>query len=240
MTTSIATANLTVSKSKDKSVKGGSIAPSSSSGPRIDRQAKLWHRLCSIRVILPTTFAVQVIVIVVVIWAIGFFNSQRSINSLSLQLQQEITSEIDQKTDSLLNQAPQIEAIILAQFKTDVMTLDSVLPVRNQLRPLFLSYPLVTGIYIGTQENMMVGYLRVPYTDYATYYFTAPNNNTLYTYRIENTTTAIISAPVESIYAPTARPWYQLVVADQAATWTDVYVDYSGTFLSVRRCRCRL
>jgi PAS domain-containing protein len=210
--------------------KSGSRAPTSSVGPIVDSNAKRWQRICSITLILPIIFALQVIIVVVLVWAIVFFNSQHSISDLSSSLQREIVFNIRSKTNSLLNDGPQIEDIIFSQLKTGVVTLN-LNSLRQQLRPIFLSFQTVGSVYVALPDNTISCYTRV--SGLSQYLERGPTDNITYIYSIDNNTGIVTEPPVPINLIPTGRPWYIKAVEKRQPTWTDLFVDIQEQNLDI-------
>lgn len=187
-----------------------------------------------LKLVLTIPFLAQVIGVVGIIGYLSFKNGQATAQNLSSQLRRELTDRIEQQIQETLRRPHiinQINADALARQEIDVITGKGESKFWRQSKV----FPSTNHIYCATEEDgafLGVGaaidgesdglQVLMANTDTGRY---------LHYYDMDETGgRSRLHSTGDAMYDPRNRPWYIDAKQTQAATWSEIYLDFD-TFL---------
>jgi hypothetical protein len=199
--------------------------------PVEDKWKTFLRKIFSIRLILPLLSCINIVVFVIIVWVIGYFNNQKSISSVASQLQDDVSQRIYEKTTNAMDLPLYLNEMVYHQISTGKLQLDME-ACKTYLTGAFLSSKNIYSLYVGTKYDEFSAFTRYSLGD-----------NTMLTYAQRNSTSSLatetyISNKTADItdeilsefdYYPTERAWFKIANETRAPSWTDIYFDaFSG------------
>ncbi|MDM8544159.1 PAS domain S-box protein [Desulfococcaceae bacterium HSG9] len=196
---------------------------------RLNSKLKNIVEYIPLRVVLIVPFISLTIITVGFIGYLSFHNGQQAVNDVTTQLRSEITARIEQRLETFLG-APHL----INQFNNQAI-LHGLLDINDQaaLERYFLEqvqiYDSVSAIYFGNTEGGLALGERES-TDGSLYTITTENFtrgvfNKYATDSQGNHTELVLTFPG---FDARTRPWYKGAVETGQATWSDVYILFTG------------
>ena len=191
-----------------------------------------------LRIVLTVPFVVQVVLIVGLVGYLSFRNGQRAVNNVVHQLQSEITTRIEEHLLTFLDTPHQINQINANAIRQRLPDANDPNALERYFWEQIQVFDSVTSIYFGNTEGGLVdagregakGSLYVIVTDEFTSgpfikYATDSDGN-----RTEMLTT------IPDFDART-RSWYIDAVEKAGATWSDIYILFTGHDMAIAASR---
>ncbi|MDM8568439.1 adenylate/guanylate cyclase domain-containing protein [Thiotrichales bacterium HSG1] len=175
-----------------------------------------------LRVVLFVPFVIQIFVVVGLIGYLSFTNGQKSVNEVTDELREEITSQIEHHLMTTLKTAQLINQINADAIKIQMLDINNPIIIERhfwQQLQLFnyigyISFASEQGDYIGAEhrENLVAGekdkfYL---YTKDSEYLADNKGNRKKLTNTMKN-------------YDPRNRNWYKRTVKSNKPVWSEIY-----------------
>jgi hypothetical protein len=189
------------------------------------------RRLLSIRLLLPVLSLISIVIIVILVWAIGYTNNQRSIADVAAQLQNDVSLRIFEKTTTAMDLPGLLNDVVYNQVSTG--KLDLIMDdVRIFMTGAFFSATSIYSLYVGTIYDEFSALTRYSLGDNSVLTYAERNRSSSWTTEkyISNITADVTDNILSEFdYYPTSRAWFQVGNGTKAAGWTDIYFDaFSG------------
>ncbi len=191
-----------------------------------------------LRLVLILPFVTQIALAVGLVGYLSFRNGQRAVNNVAHQLRSEISARITEHLHTFLDTPHRINQINAQALRQEVLDADDPAALERYLWEQIQAFESVTSIYFGNTEGGLVDagregaggalyviatdeFRRGPFKKYAT--DDAGNRTELLT-------------TVPDFDART-RAWYTNAVAKGDASWSDIYILFTGQDMAIAASR---
>ncbi len=187
-----------------------------------------------LRVTLVLPFTIQIVLVVSLIWYLSFSNGQKSVNEVTTQLRNEITTRIEQHIHSYLKMAPLINQMNADALRMGLLNLDQPESVERyfwqHLQTFdyisYVSYASTKGDYIGVERREKHD-AEVGVTGNKFYLYTKDSE-----YLANNQGGRLKLTNQMKDYDPRTRPWFIDTVAANRPIWSQIYALLDPTNLT--------
>lgn len=186
-----------------------------------------------IRTVLIVPFVLQIVGTVGLVGYLSYRNGQKTVENLSTQLQNQISSRIYLHLETYL-QMPHL----LNQINENAMNLGLLKPsnlgdIEKFLFRQMQSFDLIPYTAWGNEKGEYVGIDRLPDGTFHIEVVEDPKNPKFYTYGVNNIGERGKLLQVTPFYDPRTRPWYRNAVAKGEATWSPIYVWFNQAEIAI-------
>ncbi|MEM8543577.1 MAG: PAS domain S-box protein [Cyanobacteria bacterium P01_H01_bin.119] len=184
----------------------------------------------SLRSLLLIAFVGQLLGIVGLVGYLSLRNSQRTVQTLAVQIRQELTSRIERELQSYFETPHEINRLNAAAFVRGELDIENGQFGEAQLYQQMKISPNVAFAYCGgSRQGEFFGVLRSPddgslqlsygnsANEFLRDYFSLDVAG-LRTFKLFQATTP---------YDARQRPWYRAAISSQGPVWTDVYIAFT-------------
>ncbi|MEM6868810.1 MAG: PAS domain S-box protein [Cyanobacteria bacterium P01_C01_bin.121] len=183
-----------------------------------------------LRSLLLLAFSGQLLGIVSLVGYLSLRNSQRTVQTLAVQIRQELTARIERELQSYFETPHEINRLNAASFSRGELDINTAQFGEAQLYQQMKIAPNVAFTYCGSsRQGEFFGVLRSPEDGSLQLSYGNPNNAFLrdyYSLDVGGLRTSKASQSTEP-YDARQRPWYQAAVRTQGPAWTDIYIAFS-------------
>jgi PAS domain S-box-containing protein len=189
-------------------------------------------------VALMVPFALLVMVSVGLAGAFSYRNSQAAVNQVVRELRSKIMAEVEYNLDSFLGAPQEMTQENAAFIHANLNNPQDIAQAQRFFLEQVIANPSITSLYFGSEEGGIVGAGR------------ESADGSLYVYSTEGlkagSFTKLSSDPggeyskVELTlpnFDARLRPWYQKAVGLGTATWSDIYIVFTGQELALAASR---
>ncbi|MEM9908752.1 MAG: PAS domain S-box protein [Cyanobacteria bacterium P01_D01_bin.44] len=184
----------------------------------------------SLRSLLLIAFVGQLLGIVSLVGYLSLRNSQRTVETLAVQIRQELTSRIERELQSYFETPHEINRLNAAAFARGELDITNAQFGEAQLYQQMKISPNVAFTYCGSShQGEFFGVLRSPEDNSLQLSYGNPANGFLRDYfslDVAGLRTFRVSQATKP-YDARQRPWYQAAVSAQGPAWTDVYIAFT-------------
>lgn len=191
----------------------------------------------SLRFILIGLFVAQVIAIAFLIGLISAYNSRAAVNNVTQQLQAEVSARIEQHLQDFLGTAQQLNQLNAEMIVHDVLDVNDIVSLQTSFLAQVNAFDTPSSIYLGTPQGGIVGAGREVTGEYYVTETADLRAGTFVKSLVDDTgspSSVVLSVPN---FDATTRPWYQRSVEAQEASWSDVYVLFTGNDVAIAASR---
>ncbi len=191
-----------------------------------------------LRHILIVSFVIPVVLVAGLVGYLSFRNGQQAVNEVAQQLRGEINARISEHLYTFLATPHQINRLNATAISQRQLTVDDPIPLEHHFWQQVQVFDSVSSIYFGNTSGGMVdagregpagslyvivtdGFARGPFRKYAT---DGRGNRT------------DLLATVPDFDART-RPWYTDAEKNGKATWSEVYILFTGQDMAIAASR---
>lgn len=200
--------------------------------------SRFWPKT-SLQTILVWPFVVQIVCVVSLVGYLSFQNGQQAVNEVAEHLQEEISARIEDYLHGFLAPPHQINQFNAEMLSQNLVSAQNQLQLQQFFYHQIKNFPQATSIYFGNPAGGIVGSGREG-EDGLSFYFTETENFTAGTFQ----KTAINSQgiPGETLatvpnFDARLRPWYTGAVTKGTATWSEVYILFTGQDMAIAASR---
>ncbi|MEM6253592.1 MAG: PAS domain S-box protein [Cyanobacteria bacterium P01_D01_bin.156] len=184
----------------------------------------------SLRNLLLIAFAGQLLGVVSLVGYLSLRNSQQTVETLAVQIRQELTSRIERELQSYFETPHEINRLNAAAFSRGELDITNAQFGEAQIYQQMKISPNVAFAYCGSsRRGEFFGVLRLPedgslqlsYSNRANKFlrdYFSLDVAGLRTFRLPQSTKP---------YDARQRPWYRAAVSAQGPAWTDVYIAFT-------------
>ncbi|MGD1862604.1 MAG: PAS domain S-box protein [Leptolyngbyaceae cyanobacterium] len=182
------------------------------------------------RGLLLIVFVGQLLGIVGLVGYLSLNNSQSTVETLAVQIRQELTARIERELESYFETPHEINRLNAAAFARGELDIENAQFGEAQLYQQMKISPTIAFAYCGSsRQGEFFGVLRSPQDgSLQLSYGTAANNflRDYYSLDVAGKRTFKLE-PATQPYDARQRPWYRAAVSTQSPTWTDVYIAFT-------------
>lgn len=175
-------------------------------------------------------FVGQLLGIVGLVGYLSLNNSQSTVETLAVQIRQELTARIERELESYFETPHEINRLNAAAFARGELDIENAQFGEAQLYQQMKISPTIAFAYCGSsRQGEFFGVLRSPQDgSLQLSYGTAANNflRDYYSLDVAGKRTFKLE-PATQPYDARQRPWYRAAVSTQSPTWTDVYIAFT-------------
>lgn len=183
-----------------------------------------------LRGLLLIVFVGQLLGIVGLVGYLSLNNSQSTVETLAVQIRQELTARIERELESYFETPHEINRLNAAAFARGELDIENAQFGEAQLYQQMKISPTIAFAYCGSsRQGEFFGVLRSPQDgSLQLSYGTAANNflRDYYSLDVAGKRTFKLE-PATQPYDARQRPWYRAAVSTQSPTWTDVYIAFT-------------
>ncbi|NEQ49189.1 MAG: PAS domain S-box protein [Leptolyngbya sp. SIO3F4] len=184
----------------------------------------------SLRSLLLIAFVGQLLGIVSLVGYLSLRNSQRTVQTLAVQIRQELTSRIERELRSYFEIPHEINRLNAAAFTRGELDIQNAQFGEAQLYQQMKISPNVALAYCGSsRQGEFFGVLRSPENGSLQLSYGNSSNGFLRDYfslDVAGLRTFKVSQATKP-YDARQRPWYWAAVSAQGPAWTDVYIAFT-------------
>jgi PAS domain S-box-containing protein len=191
----------------------------------------------SLRFILIGLFVTQVIVIAFLLGLISAYNSRAAVNNVTQQLQAEVSARIEQHLQNFLGTAHQLNQLNADMIVRNVLNAGDLEALQQNFLAQVSAFDTPSSVYFGTPQGGIVGAGRERTGEYYVTETADLRAGTFVKSLIDDTglpSSVVLSVPN---FDATTRPWYQRSVETKVASWSDVYVLFTGDDVAIAASR---
>ncbi|MBI1295576.1 PAS domain-containing protein [bacterium] len=195
------------------------------------------HAGFSLRFILIGLFCLQVIVIAFLLGLISTYNSRAAVNNVTQQLQAEVSARIEQHLQDFLGTAHQLNQLNANMIAQNVLNAGDLVALQMNFLAQVSVFNTPSSVYFGTPQGGIVGAGREVTGEYYVTETADLRAGTFVKSLIDDNrlpSSVVLSVPN---FDATTRPWYQRSVETKAASWSDVYVLFTGDDVAIAASR---
>ena len=199
------------------------MAETSTESPNQAAPRKSLRSRLSVRVLMPVTLAVPVVIVSAVLIWLGFHTGKQSANELAGQSTEQVHHRIEEHLTRLLDLAPamnELEKHMLATGELSWQDMD-----RNRL-PVFRLlniFPEVPSIVLGSADDRAMWVIRYPGETSYEFAIKTQTGKTMDEYTLGDDGRIVSDRLNANAYSPLIRPWYQSAIQADGPTWGAVY-----------------
>jgi len=186
-----------------------------------------------LQVIFIVPFVVQIILVVGFTGYISFRNGQRTVNTLTAELQDEISQRIEERLNNYLTTPHilnKIEAHAIESGQIDLSDENALLPYFWQNLQLFEG---LNATFFGTENGMMVGARRLTDTELEVMLASETTEQSLNYYIPDEQGFPSELVTGAANYDPRQRSWYTEALALGESHWSPIYLDFATGMLVI-------
>jgi signal transduction histidine kinase len=188
----------------------------------------------SLQKVLLIPFVTLTILAVALVGYISFRSGQESVNNVTLELRSEINVRIEEHLKTIMGYPHQINQANAGAIRRGSVNIEDQAVLVKHFWEQIQAYSLVTSIYFGNTSGGLAnagregaeGRFYIIYTDD----FTSGPFNKYATDLNGDQTELLLSVPN---FDARERPWYKKAIEKKAATWSDIYILFSGQDMAV-------
>jgi diguanylate cyclase (GGDEF)-like protein/PAS domain S-box-containing protein len=192
----------------------------------------------SLRTVLIFPYATLILVSIVAVGFISYWNGQAAVSDVAGQLRSEAMLGVKEHLLTFLLAPHQINQVNAAAIQSGQMRLSDPEGMQHHFLHQVMIRDTVTSIYFGNTEGGMIGSGReVDHSFYVTR--TVDFKSGEFQKLSLNETDAFVFPPISSIpnFDARTRPWYLGAVHKGGETWSDIYVLVTGQDLAIAASR---
>ncbi len=184
-----------------------------------------------LHIIIVTPFVVQIMIAVGWVGYLSFKNSQRAVNDLAGQLQQEITARVNGELKSFIDQPFKINQDTVAAIKRENLDLNNVRTLEALLWDRLQVYHSITGFGFGSESSgSVIAVTTDQINNEKKYFIEYADSNTkgdFYSNQVDqqrrrlNSTLRVPNLDIRQ------RPWYQAAKAAGQPIFSEIYLSIS-------------
>ncbi|MCP4537618.1 MAG: PAS domain S-box protein [Chloroflexi bacterium] len=191
-----------------------------------------------LRVVLVVPFVAQIVLAVGLVGYLSFRNGRQAVNNVAHQLRSEITARIEEHLDTFLNTPHQITQINATALRQGLLNVDDAHRMEHHFWEQIQVFDSVTSTYFGYTAGGLVGAGREGaggslYTTVTDRLATSTWNK--YATDSEGNRTDVLTTIPD--FDARTRPWYTDALEKGGATWSDVYILFTGHDLAIAASR---
>jgi PAS domain S-box-containing protein len=183
-----------------------------------------------LRGLLLLVFVGQLLGIVSLVGYLSLSNSQSTVETLAVQIRQELTARIERELESYFETPHEINRLNAAAFARGELDIENAQFGEAQLYQQMKISPTIAFAYCGSsRQGEFFGVLRSPQDgNLQLSYGTAANNflRDNYSLDVSGRRTFQLEQATQP-YDARQRPWYRAAISTQGPTWTDVYIAFT-------------
>lgn len=191
-----------------------------------------------LRIVLIVPFVIQVVLITGVVGYISFLNGQQAVNNVAYQLLSELTHRIEEHLYDFLSTPHQINHLNANAIRQGMPAADDPVALERYFWEQIQVFDTVTSIYFGNPQGGLVnagregaeGSLYVILTDE----FASGPFRKYATDSVGNRREMLTTLPD---FDARTRGWYTNSIAKGDATWSDVYILFTGHDMAISASR---
>jgi signal transduction histidine kinase/ActR/RegA family two-component response regulator len=200
--------------------------------------SRFWPKI-SLQTILVWPFVVQIVCVVSLVGYLSFQNGQQAVNEVAEHLQEEISARIEDYLHGFLAPPHQINQFNAEMLGKNLLSAQHQLSLQQYFYHQIKNFPQATSIYFGNPAGGIVGSGREG-EDGLSLYFTGTENFTAGTF--QKTAASNQGTPGEVLttvpnFDARLRPWYTGAVTKGQATWSEVYILFTGQDMAIAASR---
>ncbi|MEM9119705.1 MAG: PAS domain S-box protein [Cyanobacteria bacterium P01_F01_bin.56] len=183
-----------------------------------------------LRRLLLITFVGQLIGVVGLVGYLSLINGQSTVETLAVQVRQELTARIEQELRSYFETPHEINRLNAAAFARGELDIDEAQFGEAQLYQQLKISPTVAFAYCGSsRKGEFFGVLRSPQDGSLQLSYGNSNNKFLRDYyNLDVAGQRTFKAfQATKPYDARQRPWYRAALSAQKPAWTDVYIAFT-------------
>jgi signal transduction histidine kinase len=188
----------------------------------------------SLQKVLLIPFVTLTILAVALVGYISFRSGRESVNNVTLELRSEINSSIEEHLKTVMGYPHQINQANAGAIRRGSVNIEDQAVLVKHFWEQIQAYSSVTSIYFGNTTGGLAnagregaeGLFYIIYTDD----FTSGPFNKYATDLNGDQTELLLSVPN---FDARERPWYRQAIEKKAATWSDIYILFSGQDMAV-------
>ncbi len=183
-----------------------------------------------LRGLLLIAFVGQLLGIVGLVGYLSLNNSQSTVETLAVQIRQELTARIERELASYFETPHEINRLNAAAFSRGELDIDNAQFGEAQLYQQMKISPTIAFAYCGSsRQGEFFGVLRSPQDGYLQLSYGNAANDFLrdyYSLDVAGRRTFQLEQATKP-YDARQRPWYRAAINTQGPTWTDVYIAFT-------------
>ena len=184
----------------------------------------------SLRRLLLLALVGQLLGIVGLVGYLSLSNSQSTVETLAVQIRQELTARIERELQSYFETPHEMNRLNAAALARGELDLEKAQFGEAQLYQQMKIAPTVAFAYCGSsRQGEFFGVLRSPQDGSLQLSYGNSGNDFLrnyYSLDVSGTRTFKLSQAAKP-YDARQRPWYQAAISTQGPAWTDVYIAFT-------------
>ncbi|MBN1487022.1 MAG: response regulator [Anaerolineae bacterium] len=191
-----------------------------------------------LRVILIVPFVIQIVLMVGLVGYISFRNGQQAVNNVASQLRSELTDRIEKHLHTFLAIPHQINQLNVGAIHQGLLAVDDQSALESYFWEQIQVFDSVTSIYFGNTEGGLVDAgregFRGPLYVIVTDDFTSGPFRKYATDSQGNRAELLTTIPD---FDARTRSWYSDAVRRSRATWSDIYILFTGHDMAISASR---
>lgn len=183
-------------------------------------------------------FVVEVALIASLVGLLSFQNGQRAVNTVANQLRSETTARIHEHLSTFLQTPHQINRLNAMMIRAGMPPHDDAPALEHHVWQQIQVFDAVTSIYFGNPQGGLVNAGREGKAG-ENYVITTQNfeRGPFEKYRTDAEGRRTELLTVLPDFDARTRPWYQRAVAETSATWSDIYILFTGQDMAIAASR---
>jgi len=180
----------------------------------------------SLRMLLVVPFVLQIFAAVIITGGLAFYNAQEAVNDLAGQLRNEVTTRIQERIQNYLEIPHQINILEATDIHLGELEIDNSPSRERHFWQQLKNFKQISHHYMATPDGQYFGARR------------SEDNNIEIIARNNHGENQYFSANKQGFrqhltqtvpnFDARQRPWYQAAIEKRAATWSQVYADFSS------------
>ncbi|MDY7022203.1 MAG: cache domain-containing protein, partial [Cyanobacteriota bacterium] len=188
----------------------------------------------SLRTFLTVPFLLQMWLIVGLTGYLSWRNSEKAVNQLIIDLQNEVSNRIEQKLLSFIKTPKIVTEINEKAILTGELDVQNFSELQRHLWQQIQIFERVDFIQFGTTEGNYIGISSAENPLLTIDIKNQAKDELIYSYQLDNQgNTGKQLALSEKPYDPRIRPWYQAAIQANQAIWVDPYNSFDNQSLSL-------
>lgn len=191
------------------------------------------YRKLALRTVLIIPFILQIIVAVSLTGYFSFRNSQKAINELANQLNDEISARIQDKLNVYLATPHLINQSNATAIRLQQLDLQNLAVWESHFLEQIKLFKSVNSIVLGNEQREFIGIEIRQNPSKVVMLSSKAKNYTLETYAINEQGSRLERITASSNYDPRVRPWYKAAVEAKKPTWSKIFAQFDTKDLTL-------
>ncbi len=181
----------------------------------------------SLRMLLVVPFVLQIFAAVTITGGLAFYNAQEAVNDLAGQLRSEVTTRIQERIQNYLEIPHQIHILEANDIYLGELNIENATLRERHFWQQLKNFKQISHHYMATPDGQYFGARRLE--DDSIEIINRNNNGENQYFSADKRGFRKTVTKTVPNFDARQRPWYQAAVEKGAATWSQVYADFSST-----------